>query len=314
MQAQPTSAGIYTQFSGLAEMKHLAKQDPEKALQQVAKQFEGVFLQMMLKSMRDASFGNPLFDNDNSDLYRDMFDKQIALNMTEQKGIGLAEALVRQMRAFVPATAAVNDESADNESKPSGAAMSAQVLPLKPLQRQRLAAPAVQIQSTEPVKFNSPQDFVRQLWPHAQQAAEELDIEPGILIAQAALETGWGKAINRDASGRSSHNLFNIKADSRWDGPSVAVNTLEYENGMARREVARFRRYDSFAESFNDFVRFLKTNDRYQSALATNNANEFVKELHAAGYATDPSYADKVLDIADRESFRADLMQVQNDA
>lgn len=310
MQAPSTSAGIYTQFSGLAEMKYLAKKDPEKALAQVAKQFEGVFLQMMLKSMRDASFGNPLFDNDNSDLYRDMFDKQISLNMSEQKGIGLAEALVRQMRAFVPQTAAP-DEAA---IKPLSAATTAQVLPLKTLQRQSLAVPLNPAAPAAAVQFHSPQAFVQQLWPHAQQAAAELGVDPGILIAQAALETGWGKAINRDSRGQSSHNLFNIKADSRWQGPTVTVNTLEYKDGVARREVANFRRYDSFAESFNDYVKFLKSSDRYQTALQSNDSDEFVKQLHAAGYATDPHYADKILNIADRESFRSQLTQVQNEA
>lgn len=307
MQAQPTSAGVYTQFSGLAEMKHLAKTDPEQALQQVAKQFEGVFLQMMLKSMRDASFGNPLFDNDNSDLYRDMFDKQISLNLSEQKGIGLADALVRQMRSYVPTTPAANTEQGISLDP----ATSAQILPLKPLQRQVVAASEKQ---AGPAQFNSPQDFVRHLWPHAQQAASELGVDPEILIAQAALETGWGKAINRDTTGNSSHNLFNIKADQRWDGPSVVVNTLEYEDGVAKREMAHFRAYDSYADSFNDYVNFLKSSQRYQTALGMNDSRDFVKELHAAGYATDPRYADKILNIVDRNSFRSDLMQVDNEA
>jgi len=311
MQAQPTSAGLYTEFSGLAEMKHLAKQDPEQALQQVAKQFEGVFLQMMLKSMRDASFGNPIFDSDNSDLYRDMFDKQIALNMSEQKGIGLAEALVRQMRAAVPVASAVNSAEAAVKTVPTVPASSAQILPLKPLQRQPIAVPEISASSTE---FETPQAFVRQLWPHAQQAADELGVEPGILIAQAALETGWGKAVNRDVAGNSSHNLFNIKADRRWDGPSVAVNTLEFEDGVAQREIARFRVYESYEDSFNDYVSFLKSNSRYQDALKASDANEFVKELHAAGYATDPRYADKILNIVDRESFRSQMAQVRNEA
>jgi len=302
MQAQATSAGIYTQFSGFTEMKTLSKKDPEKALQQVAKQLEGIFLQMMLKSMRKASFGNPLFGNDNSKLYRDMFDKQIALNMSEQKGIGLAESLVRQMHRYIPSTAA--------EKTPAATASPAQALPLKPLRRQTIAVPA----ATSSTSFKSPQAFVHQLWPHAQQAAGELGVDPGILIAQAALETGWGKAISHDASGKSSHNLFNIKADARWHGPAVVVKTLEYDGGTARRETARFRAYDSFADSFRDYVKFLKSNQRYQTALGTNSSSEFVKELHAAGYATDPRYADKILNIADRDSFRSQLAQVQSDA
>ena len=313
MQAQPTSAGIYTQFSGFAEMKHLAKKNPEQALQQVAKQFEGVFLQMMLKSMREASFGNPLFDNDNSKLYRDMFDKQISLNMSEQKGIGLAEALVRQMRAYIPANSASKTGHDAAQKKLPMAAASVHNLPLKPLQRQTFAVPHSPAASSTPVSFKSPQAFVRQLWPHAQQAASELGVDPGVLIAQAALETGWGQAINHDAKGNSSHNLFNIKADASWHGPSVAVNTLEYEGGSARREIARFRAYDSFADSFNDYVHFLKSHARYQTALGADNSSDFVKQLHAAGYATDPRYADKILSIVDRDSFRSQLQQVQHD-
>ena len=310
MQAQPTSAGVYTQFSGLAEMKHLAKQDPENALRQVAKQFEGVFLQMMLKSMRDASFGNPLFDNDNSDLYRDMFDKQIALNMSEQKGIGLAEALVRQLHAYVPANSDLQRETAVPNALPARPTQ-AQLLPLAESGRQAVAASD---RSSSPQQFESPREFVRHLWPHAQEAAGELGVDPGILIAQAALETGWGQAINRDSSGNSSYNLFNIKADRRWDGPAVTVNTLEYRDGMAQREVARFRAYGSFAESFNDYVDFLKSNHRYRTALDSTDTSEFVKGLHAAGYATDPRYADKVLNIFERDSFRVDLNEVQDEA
>jgi flagellar protein FlgJ len=231
--------------------------------------------------------------------------------MSEQKGIGLAEALVRQLHRYVPSSGAAANSDDTASSATQANATTAQLLPLSSARRQGVAV----LDRPETAEaFNTPRDFVRQLWPHAQQAADELGVDPGILIAQAALETGWGKAVSRDAQGKSSHNLFNIKADSRWDGPAVTVNTLEYKDGMAKREVARFRAYDSYAESFNDYVDFLKSNNRYQNALGSANTNEFVKELHAAGYATDPRYADKVLDIFGRDSFRTQLTEVQDEA
>ena len=121
-----------------------------------------------------------------------------------------------------------------------------------------------------------------------------------MLIAQAALETGWGKAVTRHDDGSSSYNLFNIKADRRWDGPSVTKQTLEYRNGIAGREQAQFRAYDSFADSFNDYVDFITRQPRYQQALQHGgDAATFADELQRAGYATDPAYARKIKRIMD---------------
>ncbi|HEY6529041.1 MAG TPA: flagellar assembly peptidoglycan hydrolase FlgJ [Cellvibrionaceae bacterium] len=146
--------------------------------------------------------------------------------------------------------------------------------------------------------INSPQDFIDQLLPYARVAARQLGVNPLVLIAQAAMETGWGKRMVSDNGGNSSNNLFNIKANSAWNGDAVEVSTLEYKNGTPRKELAQFRQYSSLADSFKDYVSFLQNSPRYQSALAVaNDAKQFLRELHGAGYATDPLYSQKIFSL-----------------
>ncbi|MFM7273739.1 MAG: glucosaminidase domain-containing protein, partial [Gammaproteobacteria bacterium] len=145
-------------------------------------------------------------------------------------------------------------------------------------------------------RFSDKKSFVEALAPHAREAAARLGVDHRLLIAQAALETGWGQSILGDSAGRSSMNLFNIKAGSYWQGPSVGVKTLEFRDGAPRPERARFRAYGSFAESFGDYANLLLGNGRYRDAV-DNAANPaaFVQGLTRGGYATDPAYASKVL-------------------
>ncbi|HSW12948.1 MAG TPA: flagellar assembly peptidoglycan hydrolase FlgJ, partial [Solimonas sp.] len=145
----------------------------------------------------------------------------------------------------------------------------------------------------------TPQEFVEALLPHAEKAAKELGIPARVLVAQAALETGWGKHQIRHADGSPSFNLFGIKADKSWGGDRVRTMTHEYENGRLEKQSAKFRAYDSIGESFEDYVRFLKSNPRYTQALKhEGNAMHFTTGLQKAGYATDPSYAQKIMRIA----------------
>ncbi|WP_439889037.1 flagellar assembly peptidoglycan hydrolase FlgJ [Pseudomonas sp. MBLB4123] len=147
--------------------------------------------------------------------------------------------------------------------------------------------------------FASPAEFVAAMLPMAEKAAEKIGVEARYLVAQAALETGWGKSIIRQRDGSSSHNLFGIKSHNSWDGESARVLTTEYQGGKAVKEAASFRAYDSYAQSFEDYVSFLQSNGRYEKALnATDNPERFVRELQQAGYATDPHYARKVSQIA----------------
>jgi len=149
--------------------------------------------------------------------------------------------------------------------------------------------------------LNHSTSLLEKLWPLAEQAADELGTTPQVLLAQAALETGWGRYVQQLPNGGSSHNLFNIKADQRWSGPKVTVSTLEYADGIAKRQKAAFRSYASYADSFRDYVDFIKSNPRYQEAIDNaGDSYQFAHKLHKAGYATDPSYADKWLNILER--------------
>ena len=147
--------------------------------------------------------------------------------------------------------------------------------------------------------FGSKDEFIAAMLPMAEKAAEKIGVDPRYLVAQAALETGWGKSIIRHSDGSSSHNLFGIKTHNSWDGESTKVLTTEYKGGKAVKEAASFRQYDSFAQSFEDYVSFLQSNGRYETALkSTENPERFVRELQQAGYATDPHYARKINQIA----------------
>ena len=304
----------YTDFSGLNEMRARARVDPQASLKQVAKQFEGIFIQMMLKSMRDASMGDEIFDSDQSKLYRDMFDKQVALDMANSKGIGIADSMVRQLsrnKGDQSTTENLNFEL--NNQKDN--VIRGKMLPLSMRKLNSVDPSSVRGLSnielaemrpmTDKVNFNSPEEFTQHILPYAEKAAKELGVSPLVLVSQAALETGWGKAVTRRPDGESSFNLFNIKADSRWSGDKVIKSTLEYDNGLAKYEKASFRSYDSYADSFDDYVNFLRTNNRYGDALHHNGDDQlFIKDLHKAGYATDPNYADKVLNILKRDSMQ----------
>lgn len=239
----------------------------DAALQEAARQFEAVFVKMALKNMRAASFGPDLTGGEKNSLYRDMLDGEFAQSVGGQGGLGIADMLVEQLRggpvsrtaAYVPTPAA-------------GSTMA--------------PAPA----ETAPA---SPAEFIDRYLPHARRAARALGVSPQILLAQAALESGWGSAPSGE------HNLFGIKADAGWQGQSTQRATHEYREGALRPERAAFRDYASGGASFDDYVRFIKQNPRYAVALEhAGDDQAYARELQAAGYATDPAYADKLLRIA----------------
>ncbi|VAX12615.1 Flagellar protein FlgJ [peptidoglycan hydrolase] [hydrothermal vent metagenome] len=299
---------IYTDLSSFSRLRKQAQDNPEKTLKTVAQQFESLFMQMVLKSMRDASFGNPLFDSSQSRFYQDMFDKQLSLNLSQGRGIGMTEMLERQLHGSLHPSAASAPTAADSSPvKDHKQKLNMPVLNTLSVVYQKTSA-HTQVDKSQPASFSSAQDFVQKLMPLAQKAADKLGVKAEVLLAQAALETGWGQHISRHADGSSSHNLFNIKAGNGWDGDRVGVRTLEYRNGLARHERAVFRAYDSYADSFSDYVNFLKSGPRYQSALdQVDDPETFIRELHAAGYATDPDYANKVIDIMQRPMLQASI-------
>ena len=147
--------------------------------------------------------------------------------------------------------------------------------------------------------FSSADEFVNAMLPMAKEAADRIGVDPRYLVAQAALETGWGKSVMRAQDGSSSHNLFGIKASSNWKGDSARAITSEFRNGAMVKETAQFRSYDSYKDSFHDLVTLLQTNNRYQDVVkSADNPEQFVRELQKAGYATDPDYASKISQIA----------------
>lgn len=297
------STDVYTDFQGLNKLKAAAGRQSPAALEKVAEQFEAIFLQTMLKSMRSASLGEGIMDNDQSKFYQEMFDQQIAVDLASKRQVGIADMMIRQLSQ----QSAV---SAENKG----------VLDQSRLERTELNAPKRKLEQTElktPAQpgFESPEDFVHRLWPVAEKAAAQLGVAPEVLLAQSALETGWGKAVIRQQDGSSSHNLFNIKADQRWQGPSARVSTLEYDGAQSRREMASFRAYGSYEESFQDYVAFVKSGDRYQGALAqADDSAAYVKELHEAGYATDPEYSNKINRILGSEQFSGWVAELKHQA
>ena len=279
----PTNINFFADFSGLASLKNDAKTQSPTALKEAARQFESLFTQMLLKSMREAnqSFGeDSLFGSDQADMYQDMFDDQIAMQMSKGKGLGLADMLVRQLQGGVGATSQGQEAAATSST-----------------------------QSPKPVA-SSKDDFLRTMRPHAEQAAREIGVDPDALLAQAALETGWGRSVPCNANGECSFNLFGIKAGSQWSGATVNVPTLEFESGIPVRKVERFRAYDSPADSFRDYAALIRDSSRYASARgAGDNVEAFASALQQGGYATDPDYAQKITAVADEVRARSDALK-----
>ena len=323
---------VYTDLQGLAKLRGQAHQNSPEALREAAKQFEAMFVQMMLKSMREAKLGDGLMDNDQSNMYSEMYDKQLSMDLTRQHSLGLAGMLMKQLGGDKAAASAVDGAL---PAAPGILPLNGQSRALQAVQSQRLNAEALgtldaSVDSSElpnlagpdapklcgaSEDLSTPQNFVQTLWPQAQQAARELGVNPKVLVAQAALETGWGRSVMQHPDGRSSHNLFGIKASPGWDGSQVSARTLEYDNGIPVRTRAAFRSYGSYADSFSDYVDFLKSNPRYRQALAqAGNPQQFASALQNAGYATDPAYAQKISAIVNGDTLQGALAPLQQAA
>lgn len=269
--------GLAIDSQNLDRLKLQAKQSPDQALRMAAKQFETVFLNMMLKSMRDATPQDGVFDSEQTRMFTGMLDQQLAQSMSD-RGIGLAEVMVRQLSP--------ESRGAHTESPAPG-----------------VQHPALGTQHPSSVTPNSvpsaykadvQQDFVDRMRPHAERASRTTGIPAHLIMGQAALESGWGKREIRNADGSNSHNLFGIKADRDWKGKVAEVVTTEYHNGVAAKQVERFRAYASYTEAFTDYARFLKDDPRYAGVLRQHDAKAFAQAMQQSGYATDPNYAGKL--------------------
>ncbi len=267
----------------------------EAALQAAAKQFESIFTSMLFKSMRDAnsSFKSDMLSSENENFYRQMLDDQMSSELSASGSLGLADMIVAQLssgKAADGTEAKVRTDGFDPAlERPKFSARS----------ETQAASPeiAAMNKKPQPTSFDSPESFVTSMKPYAEKAAQALGVDSSLLLAQAALETGWGSKMVKNSLG-NSNNLFNIKADRSWKGEKVATQTLEFHGKTPVKESASFRSYSSFEDSFNDYVKFLNENPRYETALQhKGDSSSFINGIHQAGYATDPNYADKVLRV-----------------
>ncbi|MFH1493995.1 MAG: flagellar assembly peptidoglycan hydrolase FlgJ [Pseudomonadota bacterium] len=311
------SSRLALDVQSVDQLRLQVKSDPVAGARAAAQQFEALFMNMMLKSMREATPQEGLFDDSNTQLYTSMLDSQLAQSLSKGKGIGLADMLVRQMQmqGVIP-----KDVQAD-VSKVANGRMERQLLPVavtKPLHAGKspmeMALPEIgvapDILPNAGVKagFSDPADFVNTLWPHATDAAQTLGVPAHFLLGQAALESGWGKREIRDAQGNNSYNLFGIKAGKGWTGAVVEAQTTEYVNGVAQKKFEQFRAYDSYADSFKDYAGLLRNSPRYASLFdQTLDASAFARGLQQAGYATDPQYADKLMRVINSGTLRQAL-------
>ncbi|PSW35314.1 flagellar assembly peptidoglycan hydrolase FlgJ [Photobacterium phosphoreum] len=322
--------GFIHDLSSLDRLRAGIGEDKKGSLREAAVQFESIFTQMLFKSMREANsaFESDLMSSNNGKFYQQMHDEQLSSQLSTTGSLGLADMIVKQLGGEQqdlsqhqpttelrpqqqPQPFSIRPINADSVALPlaTGSTDKALSLPLSESRLHQQVAPVVAVKTLpakptessikpiEPTSFASAEAFVSHMKPYAQQAARVLGTDPALLIAQAALETGWGKKVINNALG-SSNNLFNIKADPRWQGQKVATKTLEFHDGIAVQEQAAFRSYDSYQHSFDDFVNFLQHNPRYSKALThSNQPQQFIREIHQAGYATDPNYSNKVLAV-----------------
>jgi flagellar protein FlgJ len=279
------------------DLKRGARQGSPEALRAAAQQFEAVFMNMLMKSMREASPQDDMLDSEQTRMYTSMLDQQLSQKLAT-RGIGLADAMVRQLSAAgsagslaaagpVEAPAIAPGGSPLPAASSSGTVPEASALPAE--------TRAIRTPGDAPAHV---QAFVQSLLPHAQAASAETGIPAQFMLGQAALETGWGKRAIRGSDGQDSHNLFGIKAGPAWRGRTVDIVTTEYVDGQPVKQLERFRAYDSHADSFRDYANLLRGNARYQTVIAQgHNATGFAQGLQQAGYATDPAYAQKLMGV-----------------
>ncbi|GAA0705233.1 flagellar assembly peptidoglycan hydrolase FlgJ [Dyella marensis] len=290
----------WTELSGFQQLRAQAAGDGKSALPQVARQFEAIFTQMMLKSMREASPGGGIGDSEQGNAYRDLFDHQLSLSLSNGgHGLGIAQMLMRQL-------------GGKDGGKDSGSAdASADAASSWQSTLDQLAHGAGKVAGKVAEWMPGTGDavnFVQALAPHAEAAAKKLGVSVRALLAQAALETGWGKHLPAHHDGSSSNNLFGMKAGRSWDGDKVSVPTLEYEGGVAVRKRDQFRAYGNPGDSFSDYAEVLANNPRYANAIGKGeDIKGFARALAHGGYATDPAYAAKLEAIANSPEMRKGL-------
>lgn len=293
--------------NGLNNLKQAARENSPEAIKEVAKQFEAIFMNMMLKSMREASPQDSPFDNEQSRTFTTMLDQQLSNNLAS-KGLGLADVLARQLSKngydiTNTLEQAVTDRPPASETRSSLGA----TLITNPLLN---TASATLKQTNKVVEINraptsnplnqSPNvsDFQKRMTHHAEAASLATGIPAHLMLGQAALESGWGKRELKGIDGTLSNNLFGIKATGNWNGKVIEATTTEYINGIKQKRIEKFRAYDSYEDSFKDFANLMRSNPRYENVMANLHSPQgYAQAMQQAGYATDPNYAAKLSDV-----------------
>ncbi len=315
--------------NSLNGLKQAARENSPEAIKGVAKQFEAIFMNMMLKSMRDATPQDSPFDNEQSRTFTSMLDQQLTSNLAS-KGLGLADVLARQLSKsgysnHLDSTsdtleqAVSNPKPVDGKHSESGGdlignpflnsinhstrgsaisqkSISALINP-SAVNAGNTATAVTQL--FRPLSDNSSvADFQKRMTQHAEAASQETGVPAHLMLGQAALESGWGKRELKGIDGASSNNLFGIKATGNWNGRVIEATTTEYINGVKQKRIEKFRAYDSYADSFKDFANLMRNNPRYEGVMANlDSVKGYSQAMQSAGYATDPNYALKLANV-----------------
>ena len=348
---------FYLNQSQFSDMKLGARNQSGETTKAVAQQFESLFVQQMLASMRSAATVDEASHSSTIDFYQEMYDKQLALSISKQGGLGIAKVLMQQLPGGdqmpldagkdgkslpIDLTGKIESLTINSEQPAQPAQLSQLSQPAQLSQLSQLSQPA---QLSQPIgniapsvfktnsyqaqnpavkvnkfqtedlpvaksdneshqeigsiqRWSKPEQYINDIFPHVEQAANIIGISAEALIAQSALETGWGKHSMRFPDGKSAFNLFGIKAGSNWNGPTLTKPTIEFQNGVMQTEIAHFRAYESIPDALDDYVNFIQSSARYQNALDHQGSDtHYLKQLQQGGYATDPEYANKIINI-----------------
>jgi flagellar protein FlgJ len=299
------SGNVAFDANSLNRLKQAAKENSPEAIKAVAKQFEAIFMNMMLKSMREATPQDSPFDNEQSRTFTSMLDQQLSTNLAT-KGLGLADVLAKQLSKTSQVATSAMEQAVSNMGEGIGNAATVIQNTLSPDTTKTFN------QKINPVDKNSTlnklfndkalhgdsNEFRERMAGHAKEASLATGVPAHLMLGQAALETGWGKREIKSVDGTPSHNLFGIKATGNWAGKVVEAMTTEYVNGVKQKRIEKFRAYDSYADSFKDFAKLMTNNPRYEKVIANlNNVVDYAQAMQKAGYATDPNYATKLTSV-----------------
>lgn len=289
------------------DLRNKLRNDPKAGLKEAAQQFESLFLQMVMKSMRDATPPDGLFDSEATRFYTGMLDQQMAQQLGASGKLGFAAMIEAQLGRTMGLEGALPPSSTNVAPSAFAGTPGTPLGAIRGAARNAAAPETTAASPASTAASPDARDFVNRVWPHAAEASQSTGIPAHFLVAHAALESGWGKSEIPRADGSTSHNLFGVKAGRSWQGESVEVTTTEYVNGVAQQSREKFRAYGSYAEAFADYANLLRGNGRFAGVLGQQDGTQFARALQQSGYATDPMYADKLARIINGSTLRQAL-------